>query len=662
MFAGFGIIYGGRRERLAMKLPPSLIYGLSATTLLVSAPHAEHLPPWLVAVCILLLGWRSYLTWTATALPPRWLLFIITLAGVGGIFFNFHTLFGRDAGVALLILLATLKLFELRTARDGTVLIQLSSFIIITSFFYSQSIATALFMMFTLLVILATWMHLHTGTLAFKLRLRLAAVLLLQAIPLTLLLFVLFPRVQGPLWGMPQDAYAKSGLDDTMSPGSMSKLSLSDAVAFRATFKATPPLRQQMYWRGPVLTEFDGRTWTQGKPGPTRPFQLVNLESPIDYSVTLEPHNKNWLFTLEMPTRLSIPVTQTFDFQVHSKEPVNARIRYDAHSYLSYQANIEEAPYQLQRALLLPQGVNPRARELAVKWREQEGENDEAILLTALNHFNRENFIYTLEPPLLGVNTVDDFLFESRRGFCEHYASSFVFLMRAAGIPARVVTGYQGAEFNALGGYYIVRQSDAHAWAEVWIKGRGWLRTDPTAAISPARIQSGLSFALPDNAALPFFARTQFPLLRKLRFNLDAFTNQWNQWVLGYDTERQFAFLTRMGMEDISWQKMAVNLLIGMGVLVGLFAAFMLRHLYSRPQDAAQALYLKFCRKLARAGLLRAAHEGPQDFALRAAGSQPQHATAIHDITARYVNLRYAGQADKQSLLALKRQIAAFKL
>ena len=206
MFAGFGIIYGECRERLAMKLPPSLIYGLSATTLLVSAPHAEHLPPWLIAVCILLLGWRSYLTWTATALPPRWLLFIITLAGVGGIFFNFHTLFGRDAGVALLILLATLKLFELRTARDGTVLIQLSSFIIITSFFYSQSIATALFMMFTLLVILATWMHLHTGTLAFKLRLRLAAVLLLQAIPLTLLLFVLFPRVQGPLWGMPQDA------------------------------------------------------------------------------------------------------------------------------------------------------------------------------------------------------------------------------------------------------------------------------------------------------------------------------------------------------------------------------------------------------------------------------------------------------------------------
>ena len=644
-----------------MKLTAPLIYGLIASILLVSAPHAEHLPLWVDAICAMLLAWRAYLTWSANPLPPRWLLLIITAAGVGGILISFHTLFGREAGVALLILLATLKLLELRAARDATVLIQLSSFIIITNFFYSQSIPTALFMMFTLLVIMATWVHMHTGMLALKPRLRIASTLLLQAIPLTLLLFVLFPRVQGPLWGMPQDAYARSGLDDTMSPGSMSKLSLSDAVAFRVTFKDKLPQREQMYWRGPVLWTFDGRTWTPGQGVRTKQPQLDNIASPIDYTVTLEPHNKTWLFTLDMPTKLSVPATLTYDFQVLSKEPVTARMRYDAHSQLAYRANVEEIPYQLQRAVTLPRGLNPRARQLAAEWRARLPDN-EALMREALSYFNREGFIYTLEPPLLGANSVDDFLFESRRGFCEHYASSFVFLMRAAGIPARVMTGYQGGEYNDLGGYYIVRQSDAHAWAEVWLKDKGWVRIDPTAAVSPSRIQMGLSAALPDNVALPFLARTQSPLLLKLRFNLDAFTNQWNQWVLGYNTERQFAFLTRLGMEDISWQKMAFNLLIGVAVLVGLLALLMLRRLYTQQHDPAQALYLKFCRKLARAGLVRAAHEGPQDFAVRASLSHPQLTSAISAITARYLSLRYENQLDAEGLRALRREVAAFKL
>ncbi|MGV8933322.1 MAG: transglutaminase TgpA family protein [Gallionellaceae bacterium] len=644
-----------------MKLSKTLIYGLTASILLVSAPHAEHLHAWVLALCVILLAWRTYLTWAAKPLPSRWLLMSISVAGASGIFFSFHTLFGREAGVTLLILLATLKLLELRAMRDAMVLVFLANFIIITNFFYSQSIPTALFMMFSLLVIMATWVHMYTGTLALKSRMRIAAVLLLQAIPLTLLLFVLFPRVQGPLWGMPQDAYSKSGLDDNMSPGSMSKLSLSDAVAFRVTFTGTPPNHAQMYWRGPVLWDFDGRTWTRGYTTGSRPPHLDNLGNPSDYTVTLEPHNKSWLFALDMPTRLSIPATQTYDFQMLSKAPVNARIRYDAHSQLIYRANLDESTSMLQRALSLPPGFNPRARDLARQWRAEQ-KDDEAIVRTALSYFNHENFVYTLEPPLLGANSVDDFLFVSRKGFCEHYASSFVFLMRAAGIPARVVTGYQGAEFNQLGGYYIVRQSDAHAWAEVWLKDRGWVRTDPTAAISPARIQSGLNIALPNDAALPFFSRTQIPLLLKLRFNIDALTNQWNQWVLGYDTERQFAFLTRLGMENISWQKMAINLLAGVAILLAIFAFIMLRRLYANQLDPAQKLYLAFCHKLAKGGLYRAAHEGPQDFAARAVASHPQLATAINDITARYIALRYEKYSKPDSLNALRREIATFKL
>ncbi len=651
-----------------------LTYGLLTCILLVSAPHAEHLPLWLSALAATLLGWRAYLAYSGNPLPQRWLLFTITLGSVGGILISFHTLFGRDAGVALLILLAALKLLELRAVRDATVVIYLACFIILSNFFYSQSIATALFMLVTLLVIMTTWVHLQTSTLPLKPRLRIASVLLLQAIPLTLILFVLFPRVQGPLWGLPQDAYATSGLDDTMSPGSLSKLSLSEAVAFRVAFTGQPPLHEQMYWRGPVLWDFDGRTWTPGKTLRFKPPQLDSLGNAIDYTVTLEPHNKTWLFALEMPTQLSIPAVLTHDFQLLRRAPVTARLRYPMHSQLSYRANAEEEPQQLQRALALPPGLSPRARQLAAGWRASLG-NDDAVIRAAITHYNRENFSYTLEPPPLpSSNTVDDFLFETRQGFCEHYASSFVFLMRAAGIPARVVTGYQGAEYNDLGNYYIVRQSAAHAWAEVWLRERGWVRIDPTTAIAPERVQSGLAAAMPDSAALPFFARTQSPWLRKLRFNLDALANQWNQWVLGYDTERQFGFLTRLGMESVTWQKMALTMLAGVALLVGLFTLLMLRRLAVRHADQVQRLYLKFCRKLGKAGIARAAHEGPQDFAARAAQIKPQRASAIEDITARYVALRYNssppalvgrgtdGSDTTEALRALRRAVASFKL
>jgi len=671
-----------------MKLTAPLIYGLIACILLVSAPHAEHLPLWVSAECAALLAWRAYLSYRAAPLPPRWLLLGITLASVAAIALIFRSLFGREVGVTLLILLSTLKLLELRALRDATVLIYLSCFIIITNFFYSQSIPTALFMLFTLLVIMATWVHLHTGDLKLKPRLRIAGVLLLQAIPLSLILFVLFPRVQGPLWGLPQDAYASSGLSDTMSPGSLSKLSLNDAVAFRVTFDGTVPPREQMYWRGPVLWDFDGSTWTRGHNATLLPPKLDDAGSPVNYTVTLEPHNKRWLFALDMPGKLSIAADVTPDFQWLSRNPVNARIRYQASSFLSYRANLEEPPQQMRRALALPRGFNPQARKLAAAWRAEaeatpspsfdklrtgqaspggRGSNrpagiNERLVRTVLNHFNQGGFEYTLEPPLLGANGIDEFLFSTKQGFCEHYAGSFVFLLRAAGVPARVVTGYQGSEYNALGNYYIVRQSDAHAWAEAWLPERGWVRYDPTAAIAPARIQSGLSAAVSNTAVLPFMARNPPQWLRELRFNWDALANRWNQWVLGYNPEMQFAFLTRLGMEDITWQKMALNMLAGIFILVGLFTLILLRRLVVRSRDPVQAAWLKLCRKLGKAGLPRMPHEGPLDYADRVAAARPEIADNIHDLAARYIGLRYEPRNEAAAQQAFKRAVASFRL
>ena len=671
-----------------MKLTAPLIYGLIACILLVSAPHAGHLPLWVSAECAALLLWRGYLARVGSRLPPRWLLLGIALVSVAAIALAFRSLFGREVGVTLLILLSTLKLLELRAPRDAMVLVYLSCFIIITNFFYSQSIPIALYMLFTLLAIMATWVHMQTGSLGFKPRLRIAGVLLLQAIPLSLILFVLFPRVQGPLWGLPQDAYASSGLSDTMSPGSLSKLSLNDAVAFRVTFDGTVPPREQMYWRGPVLWDFDGSTWTRGRNATLLPPKLDDAGSPVNYTVTLEPHNKRWLFALDMPGKLSIAADVTPDFQWLSRNPVNARIRYQASSFLSYRANLEEPPQQMRRALALPRGFNPQARKLAAAWRAEaeatpspsfdklrtgqaspggRGSNrpagiNERLVRTVLNHFNQGGFEYTLEPPLLGANGIDEFLFSTKQGFCEHYAGSFVFLLRAAGVPARVVTGYQGSEYNALGNYYIVRQSDAHAWAEAWLPERGWVRYDPTAAIAPARIQSGLSAAVSNTAVLPFMARNPPQWLRELRFNWDALANRWNQWVLGYNPEMQFAFLTRLGMEDITWQKMALNMLAGIFILVGLFTLILLRRLVVRSRDPVQAAWLKLCRKLGKAGLPRMPHEGPLDYADRVAAARPEIADNIHDLAARYIGLRYEPRNEAAAQQAFKRAVASFRL
>ena len=647
-----------------MNMSKPLIYGLLLSVLMVIAPHASHLPLWVSSLCVTMLLWRTYLTYSGNPLPKRWLLTLITIAGLLGVAVNFRVLFGREAAVTLLILMVTLKLLELRATRDAMVLIYLSCFIVITNFFYSQSIPTALYMLATLIVVVTVWIHLYAQNIALKPRLRIAALLLLQAIPLTLILFVLFPRIQGPLWGLPQDAFASSGLDDKMSPGSLSRLSLSDAVAFRVSYADKPPTREQMYWRGPVLWYFDGRTWTPGRTAYSVAPQFTELEQVIDYSITLEPHNKTWLFTLDMPNKISIPASITHDFQVLGKEPVNSRLRYEARSHLSFHANLREADWQIQRALQLPKSLNPQAIQLAATLRAGAA-NDAAVVRNALSYFNQNGFQYTLEPPLLGINGIDDFLFATKKGFCEHYASAFVFLMRAAHIPARVVTGYQGGEFNYIGNYYILRQSDAHAWAEVWLSGQGWVRIDPTAVIAPARVQTNVAAAVPgETAALPFMTRVVNnppQWLSNLRLNWDMLAFQWNQWVLGYNSERQFAFLTSLGMKAITWQNMAIIMVTGVWLVIGIFALFMLRHLFARQPDKVQAAWLKLCRKLAKAGLPRAAHEGAQDYAARVAAARPELAELIIELAARYTALRYGAAPDEQAQHEFLQRAAALK-
>ena len=632
---------------------------LLAGLALAIAPHATRLPVWITLLCLGVGAARLF----SARLPARWLLLTIAAAAALGVYGTYHTLLGRDAGVALLVVMLALKLMEIKSLRDSMLAIFIAYFLVITHFLYSQSIPTGLYLLLTVAVLSAALVGLNYPgkPLDTRKRLRLTAVLMGQAVPVMLVLFVFFPRVPGPLWGLPGDAYeGLTGLSDSMTPGSISKLSQSGAVAFRVAFDGSPPKPGQRYWRGPVLDSFDGRTWSAGgKPGWKAGPVAVAGEA-AGYTLTLEPHNKRWLLALDLPASLPTASSLSATYELLADAPVRQRLRYHAVSHTAYLAGADIGAEERRRALRLPPGSNPRARELAASWRKS-AQDDSEIVRRALALFRDGSFFYTLSPPLLGENSVDDFLFNTRRGFCEHYAGSFAFLMRAAGVPARVVTGYQGGEANPLGAYMIVRQSDAHAWSEVWLKNRGWVRIDPTAAVSPQRVESGLAAALPEGEPVPMLARLDSAWLTQLKLAWDTFNNRWNQWVLGYGQERQYDFLSRLGLEMASWKELAVGLAVGVGALLLAFSVFMLRRPKTGTADPAAVFYRRFCSKLARAGIVRKPGEGPLDFSRRVAELRPDLAARVNTISKLYVALRYQPHPRPAWLQRLRELVRSFK-
>jgi transglutaminase-like putative cysteine protease len=634
---------------------------LLASMALVMALHVSYLAIW-ITVLILLSGvWRYLIESRGWQMPRLWLLLPLTVLIALGVLVTYHGLFGRDASVALLAVMLSLKLMETQSRRDYMLLVFSGYFLTITAFLFNQSMLVGAFILLPLAGLTATLVGVShpNGSLPWRFQAKLASSLMAQAAPVMLILFLLFPRVPGPLWGVPKDAYSgMSGLSDTMEPGAISELSLSGAVAFRVEFSGKIPSNGQLYWRGPVLWNYDGRTWRMSNA--VMPGEILRTQGDtVRYAVTLEPHNRNWLLMLDMPTLLPPEALQSHDMQVLSKRPVRIRTRYEGGSVFSYTLDEKLSDAERRMALNIPKAGNPRSIALAQQW-ASEGKSPEQIVQAALSMFRQQPFVYTLTPPLLRQNPVDDFLFNTRRGFCEHYAGSFAYLMRAAGIPARVVTGYQGGEVNPVGNYLIVRQSDAHAWAEVWLEGRGWVRVDPTAAVAPQRIESGIS-SMPETEALPMLARRDFSLLRKLYLNWDALNNGWNQWVLGYDRQRQMELLSRLAGNQLSWQDMAIALMTLVSGVILVISFFLLRGQRVKI-DPLQKLYAEFLLKLERAGLKRYQHEGPEDFGKRAARRLPARAAAIHDITDRYINLRYRSNLQPQALESFKQLIKAFRI
>ncbi len=641
---------------------------------MVILPHLTRQPLWFSVGCAAVLGWRIMRDLNGWALPRKWARVLITLLGISAVLSTYQTLLGRDPGVAMLTMMLCLKLVELRTMRDAMVVIFMGYFLVVAGFLYSQSMLTGIYMFAVVLALttaLITLNHPQATLGSSRRHLRTAGGLLLQSLPLMVVLFVLFPRIPTPLWGLPKDAFAgRTGLSEEMTLGNITELADSDEVAFRAVFDGALPAAGQLYWRGPIFWATDGRRWTHMRRlqmDRERAAEYTGFGDPVSYTVTLEPQSKGWVFALDLPGQLPeglADVALTMDFQLLSTKPLHGVVRYGMTSYLNYATGaLSRADREM--ALRLPEGPNPWSRVLAEGWLS-DGLSGAELVERALQYFREEPFYYSRRPPLLGQDPVDQFLFESRRGFCEHYAAAFVYLMRAAGVPARVVTGYQGGELNPVGNYLVVRQSDAHAWAEVWLPERGWVRVDPTAVVPSDRIETPgdiQRFASTEprqihGTALAWLAQGW----QKIGQTWDAIDNAWNQWVLGFDTGRQAELLRSLGLRGIDWQGMALLLV---GTLAALFSAVALYLLAWRPRaaDPVAAAYRLLCRKLAKAGLERGRAEGPQDFARRVASARPEAAEAVVRITGDYVRLRYGRERrTAEEVRRLRRAVARFRV
>lgn len=630
----------------ATKLTVAQFALVAASVAAAVLPHLLRLPTLFALLILLLLGGRIVQRGLgggriplAIKLPLVLLVPVLVVAHYGNVF-------GREPGSALACAMLALKLIETETRRDARSAIAFSCFVLMSALLFNSGMVFTLLLCVALALFLATLHQLELLPLPPERErrrwsraaggLRTGAMSLLAAVPLTFCAFVFLPRLGSPLWGAPTDStVGHSGLGDTMDPGNLQELLIDDSPAFRVSFDGPLPQRSQLYWRGPVLTHFDGRSWTRASyvPELRRADVLQNVGNVVDYEVTLEPSDRRWLLALDVPTAAPENATRAADMSLVAVRPVDQLLRYRLSSALRYDLAKELGARERERDLSLPGGFDPRARALAAQWRS-EATGDDAVIGAALDFFHRD-FFYSLAAPEVGRNSVDDFLFATRKGFCQHFASSFTFLMRAAGIPARVVTGYQGGYYNAIGEYFVVRQSDAHAWSEVWLAGRGWVRVDPTAAVSPQRVDYGARAAAGASAAW-----YQASWLLAIRNQFDLVNRGWNNVIVQFNAIRQQSVLTPFGVARAEYYDLIWVLVGSSMLLLALYSWWVLRR-PPEPGDALDAAWRALCRKVARGGIERVPSEGPRAFAARVARLATP-LPALLELIERYAGLRYA--------------------
>lgn len=628
---------------------------------LITVPHAWHIPLPLFGFFGVLAAWRAMTLYRQYGLPNRTQLTLLTLLAIALLVSQQRSFFGRDAGTAVFVVALGLKLLETRSRRDAYLVVNLAFIVAASQFLYQQSLWMAGYVLTVSGLLLVTLLSLHSATLPIGRMLKTGFAIGLHALPLALLMFVFFPRVEAPRWMWLQDQHkAVSGLTDRLEPGSISELSLSDALVFRVRFDGPIPPPARRYWRGPVYVETDGNGWRAVKQADQRadPPQIVGDR--YSYTLLLEPQAQNLVYGLEMAESFGPELRRNRYYQLQVKEKPLERAEYRIVSGAEYRI-LPLSDQERRQALQLPQPVSGRLRGF-VAGMQQEAAGPQALIDGLLRYFRTENFYYTLTPPLMPDQPVETFLFETRRGFCSHYATALVYLLRIAGVPARVVGGYQGGEINPVGNFLEVRQADAHAWAEAWLPDKGWVRVDPTAAVAPERIERGVNVDLQIASGEVSFTAVSIgsagDWLKRSRQLWQSIDYNWQRWVVNYNSENQAQFFRDWGID--STFKLAQWLFASL-LLVGLpLTAWLLQTRVAADQSVE--CYRQFCRKMAKAGVEIGYSEGALAFAERAAAAKPELAEQIERITALYIRIRYQAQSDAADLRTLKNRVRGLRI
>jgi len=654
--------------------------------LMTMLPHLYQTSPFILLTCLFFLSWFFLYSTGFVHLPDKWVIFFLILLSMVILNLQYGFIFSQKTALSLLCIMLSLKCLEIKNEGDRRnifLIIFLAYFLLATHFFYSQDILLLIFVMLDgifLTLLLIDFNRKPQHSLSFNKQINLLGQLFLKALPIAIILFLFFPRIPGPLWSLPDDGQsASTGLSDKMYPGSVSSLSDSNEIAFRIDFKKPPPSAEKLYWRGPVLSDTDGFLWSQNTSKKQISMKQLNqfvteIHQPVSYTVTLEPHQKKWLFTLEMPVEISSDTMNNYyfntDFQLLNRNTIHQLTRYQVISMTDFIFN-PVSDNELSTALFFPEKHNLKTLALGRQWREKIN-HDKKIITTALNYYRNNDFYYTKQPGSMTSNPSDQFLFNQKRGFCEHYASSFVLLMRAAGIPARVVTGYQGIEKNEVGDYYIVRQSNAHAWAEVWLENEAWIRIDPTSVIPADHIEADIfntnlerlgfsSLNIPNLTGLSAAQKTAlYNAWQKINQSIDNLKHHWNNWILGYDQSKQNLLLKLMGIQA-DWQHLIILLISGLTLVFISLKTFSFYQQYHQT-DKVYYFYLKFISRLNHAGMSIELSETPYQIKQQAINKFPKSASSIKLIIDLYIKIRYASQTDQQLIKNFIYQVKRLKL
>ncbi|THB76462.1 MAG: DUF3488 domain-containing protein [Desulfobacteraceae bacterium] len=627
-------------------------------------PQVIMLPVWVSLWCACFWGYAVAAERNSWPWPGRYVSYGLALLGLFFLLLYFRKILDGKAFVSLLAVMAALKPFEVKGHRDRMITVFLAYFIVIASLFQFENLSIIIYLFFSVLITTAVLIHINHPGGTPKQNVSLASKILLQSLPLMIVLFLLFPRIQGSFWGLTRSPLGISGFSERLQMGDVATLIKSNETAFRVYFTSETPNENHLYFRGVVFQHFNGTGW-KSIPSQALLRQMPQGKKIVDYEIILPAHGRKWMFALDLP--LLTPNDDLMLMRDHTlrlRRNLRRKKHFRLKSYLSYNTG-DLSHKEKMRNLALPDNRNPKTQALS-RFLKDKYDTPEGIVAGALSYIGENGFAYTLKPPLLTGDPVDAFLFESRKGFCEHFASSFAVLVRGAGVPARVVGGYLGGALNPYGNYLVVSQSNAHAWAEVWIENRGWVRVDPTSAVAPERISQGVAGSVSADELPAFLGYGQKGVrhyIKQVGLLWDALNARWDVWFMGYSFAEQRALLERLGLRVKGWFHQARTLLVLLFVIILPIAAFPLirTHVSRIKKDPVTHAYNRFCARMEKAGCKRRPSMGPMDYQKMLKRRFAERQEEIDEIITLYIRLQYAGEYDSSLIRRLQRRVRRFK-